>query len=301
MTIINNKKGIWQLDILTNKRLQRYDTIKEAALCVAKNAEGFKNISSCARGLSNTAYGYKWEYEKYEDLENEEWKSFIFEKSIKQNYFVSNYGRIKNKNRILKQTIDNNGYYNVNNKSVHIIVATIFIKNENNYKIVNHLDGNKLNNKFNNLQWTTIQGNCNHAISTGLRKNVRKVINIDNNNNNILGIYDSCMHASKILNVNGGSVNKCCKGTIKTCGINKLKFKYLDEQDKKNELIINNKKRMGKSIKIDVFQTSDNIYIETCNSITETSKKYKVNNKTISNQCDGKVKYCNTIVYFRYH
>ena len=211
-------------------------------------------------------------------------------------------GRIKNKNRILKLRVDNNGYYNVANKAVHIIVATQFINNINNLPVVNHKDGNKLNNNIDNLEWMTIQENTIHAINTGLRKNVKKIIHIDDNEN-IINTYNSCVEASNILNVNSRSINKCCKGELKTCGINKLKFKFLiNNIDNINNINNNNNILLVKNSnikKICVYNKQDEL-IETCNSIIETSKKYKINNKTIVNHCDGKIKHSKLLYYFKY-
>jgi len=301
--VFNHNRSIWKIDMETNEKIKKYNTIKEAGLEINGKENSFKNISSCALGKTNIAYGFKWEYENQDNIiNNEVWKPFEFEQMKTKNYFVSNFGRIKNKERILKPIIDNNGYYNVNNKSIHIIVAKNFIENPNNYKVVNHKDGNKLNNNVDNLEWVTQQMNCIHAINNQLRKNIKKVVLTENNE--IIKIFNSCMDASKELNVNCRSINKCCKSELKTCGEKKLTFKYLEDYNKNDNIInnvhINLNIKDKKPKKINVYD-KNNILIETCNTITETSKKYKINNKTIISHCDNKVKYPNSDYYFKYN
>jgi NUMOD4 motif/HNH endonuclease len=301
--VYNNNRVIWKIDVETNNKIKKYNTLKEAGLEMIGIKDAFKNISSCALGKTKTAYGFKWEYEKHNDIINEIWKPFTFEKMKSNNYYISNFGKIKNKDRILKPSIDNNGYYSFYNKSIHIIVATKFIENPNNYNIVNHKDGNKLNNNVDNLEWVTQQMNCVHAIHNQLRKNIKKVAQIKDNN--IIRIFNSCMDASIELSVNCSSINKCCKGQLKTCGNEKLTFKYLDEFNN----IINNTNINNTNIKnflyrkpkkINVYD-KNNILIEICNTITETSKKYKFNTKTIISHCDNKVKHTNLDYYFKYN
>lgn len=52
----------------------------------------------------------------------------------------------------------------------HILIAKTFLPNPNNYPIVNHIDGNKHNNRIENLEWCTYSRNNKHAIDIGLRK-----------------------------------------------------------------------------------------------------------------------------------
>lgn len=52
---------------------------------------------------------------------------------------------------------------------VHRLVALHFVENEcpEVYTIVNHLDANPHNNRAYNLEWTTMKGNSDHAVSLG--------------------------------------------------------------------------------------------------------------------------------------
>ena len=56
-------------------------------------------------------------------------------------------------------------------KSVHRIVAEVFVPNPYGYSEVNHKDGNKKNNCAANLEWVTHKRNIEHARETGLIKN----------------------------------------------------------------------------------------------------------------------------------
>lgn len=55
-------------------------------------------------------------------------------------------------------------------KLIHILVAQAFIPNPENKPTVNHIDGNKHNNKMDNLEWNTYSENNRKAVEVGLRR-----------------------------------------------------------------------------------------------------------------------------------
>jgi hypothetical protein len=52
---------------------------------------------------------------------------------------------------------------------LHRLVAEAYIPNPHNKPTVNHIDGNKLNNAVNNLEWMTMAEQNEHAIKIGLK------------------------------------------------------------------------------------------------------------------------------------
>jgi len=109
---------------------------------------------------------------------------------FENNIWVSNMGRIKaiacqNRNNrkrgeeyIIPQFICGRGYltigfcYNGKNymKSVHRLVALLFIPNPLNKKTVNHKKGIKIDNRATELEWATYSEQEIHSLKLGLRK-----------------------------------------------------------------------------------------------------------------------------------
>lgn len=108
----------------------------------------------------------------------EEWRDCI---GMEGRYQVSSLGRVKSLARsvrtwngtkaipetILKLRI-RGGYLASKNNAVGRHVARAFIPNPHNKPIVNHIDGNKQNNRASNLEWCTQLENVRHAWETGL-------------------------------------------------------------------------------------------------------------------------------------
>lgn len=95
-------------------------------------------------------------------------------------YLVTKDGNILNKKgtEYLKGQITNTGYYQVilyiDGKPrvfyKHRVVAEVFLEKKDETNVVNHKDGDKLNNNVGNLEWTTRSENTKHAVETGLFK-----------------------------------------------------------------------------------------------------------------------------------
>lgn len=101
---------------------------------------------------------------------------------IKDYYTITSDGEIYSDNSGLMKTRNRKGTeYQIINLSkldgkkrtfrVHRLVMMAFKPVENMDKLeVNHLDGNKKNNKLENLEWCTASENQKHAFKTGLQK-----------------------------------------------------------------------------------------------------------------------------------
>lgn len=64
----------------------------------------------------------------------------------------------------------------LHHEAVHRAVAKAFIANPDNKPMVNHIDGNKLNNNACNLEWVTCSENHQHAYKNGLRETNAKAM-----------------------------------------------------------------------------------------------------------------------------
>lgn len=91
-------------------------------------------------------------------------------------YQVNADGRIRRLTEN-KPTLMNNGYlyasfYDKPRKQqigLHRVVAEVFIPNPDNKTEVNHINGDKTDNRVENLEWVTAKENNEHALDNGLK------------------------------------------------------------------------------------------------------------------------------------
>lgn len=157
----------------------------------------------------------KWAKIKYEDKET--------------NYSISTLGRVRNdkRNNFLKPCLVS-GYYTVSlaiapqktkKYRINRLVAEYFIPNPENKEYVNHIDGDKLNNVLDNLEWVTPSENSKHAFEAGLREKSRvKPVNQYNLQGKFMMTYLCINDASRDTEIPQSKISEVCIGNRKTAG-----------------------------------------------------------------------------------
>ena len=184
----------------------------------------------------------------------EQWKSIH---GFDGEYEVSNHGRVRSLDRVLRIVLPNGTTYNKtiigrilkpkrdkdgyllvalgrnNTSKIHRLVASAFVDNPNGYPSVNHKDENKTNNHSRNLEWCSTEYNNAYGTcrSRSAASHQKKVVQLSLQGIS-LGTHDSLLQAENSLGIKGAStmICRCCKNKIKTAY--GYKWKYYQQQKK---------------------------------------------------------------------
>ena len=153
-----------------------------------------------------------------------EWKEFY------NGYWINNNGEIwsAKSNKLRKTSIDKYGYeyLTITDKGtkkfmIHRLVAIYFIDNPLNKKCVNHIDGNKINNNYLNLEWCTISENNKHAFNIGLKKpcgGVKPKPILQITESGLILEYKSQREASRLTNIDQASIWRALNKKVNKAG-----------------------------------------------------------------------------------
>lgn len=151
-------------------------------------------------------------------------------------YRISSDGSVLNTitNKLLSHSVDNHGYVIIQlqqkckrkNFKLHRLLAVLFIPNPDNLPVVNHKDGNKLNNELSNLEWVTYLYNNVHAIETGLRtKTSNKPVIATELATGIEREFGSGAECARYIDTSSGNVSRILIGRRKTAKGYSIRYK----------------------------------------------------------------------------
>lgn len=149
------------------------------------------------------------------------YKNIYINESELEIYKIFDNGRIIK----LSKWIDNVGYYTVSfridgkkiYRRIHRIIAETLLPNPNNLPFVNHIDGNKLNNSIENLEWCTNQYNTQQAYDNNLYKSKKECpVRAINKYNGRIFEFNSIRNCAEQLQLNRKTITSILKGCKKS-------------------------------------------------------------------------------------
>ena len=120
----------------------------------------------------NEKYAMTKMKKKYIKPETEIWR--VGYEGPKVTYMVSNLGHVKKNGELITPCKNNRGYYTLGYNFVHRAVAELFVPNPDNKSEIDHIDGDKHNNRADNLRWCAHNENINNSITKKRQSEARK-------------------------------------------------------------------------------------------------------------------------------
>lgn len=208
---------------MEGNEIARYESFKDAAASIGVTQ---RCISLCCKSKMTQSGGFKWKYadedrhthpKEYKDVEDY------------PNYCVTKDGKVFSRkiNRFLKPNRNPEGYLVVQlskdaiskHMFVHVLVATLYIKNPDSKPVVNHKNSKRDDNRAENLEWVSHSENSIHAVKYGNRK-TRRVRQLNKDGIEI-AVFDSIKEAAEVVGIkNRADITGVCRkrGNRRFCG-----------------------------------------------------------------------------------
>lgn len=258
MKLTKNNNGYMQIRLYNNNRKSKIFRVHQlVAIMFVENKENKKYVDHIDRCKDNNYYkNLRWVthnenmsntskkrniIKNNKIIENNKFKQIgIINDHDYSNYLINEDGDIKNKyNKLLKQHT-NDGYKHIiliskdkhfQTFRIHRLVAYTFLNKPDNFTdklVVNHIDGNKLNNNYKNLEWCSSADNTKKYFENKnktndiIKKSNKLIVQIDINTGIIINKFNSYKEACDFLKLpksNASNISYCCKGYRQTvCG-----------------------------------------------------------------------------------
>ena len=122
------------------------------------------------------------------------------------------------------------GKWKIKTKIVHRVVAENFISNPMGLREVNHINGDKSDNRVENLEWVTSSQNRTHAIQNNLAHVGSRAVIQMSINGELIKEYESITEAAKSNDICVTGISSVANGRLETYKGFKWKFKLLKEK-----------------------------------------------------------------------
>lgn len=273
-------------------------------LSAKKSLESIGATSGCIASLrkackSKGSYrGYEWAYQEDFDEVSEVWKDGTDRFPELLPFLVSQLGRIRRESGTTYGHKDDNGYKTIDmgtvdgshkGMKVSRLICGVFSGERREDIQVNHINGNKDDNSFKNLEYATGKENCIHAHSTGLTSSQKAVIQLTMDDS-FIAEFVSMNEAQRQTGINHSLIGRVCNGKASYTG--EFKWKYSDETKR-----IKSHVDLTKS-SIEQLDKEGNV-IRTFSSMIEVTRILPIARSALRKVCQGKLKSCKGM-YFRY-